>query len=156
MATVLLLATPFATKRVFGDEADDLARQIDVHRADAKDMEQLDKWHTAVADLTLLRLWLDDAWDLRSKHQYNGVRELLDRVDAQANLIRQEIKLGDLAAEVDRRETVVKETQLKLVGARQTLVTTRAQTQVIRIALDGGPPERANPDGGVVTGQAER
>ena len=29
--------------------------------------------------ITLLRAWLDEAWSLRSKHEYDQVREVLDR-----------------------------------------------------------------------------
>lgn len=156
LAAALVCAASFGTTRVLGGEEDDLARQIDIHRADAKDMEQLDKWRAAVADLTLLRQWLDDAWDLRSRHQYNAVRELLDRVDLQANLIREEIKLRNLAAEIETRETLLRENRLKIERTRRALAMTTAQIKVASSDLEGHPRSRANnPDGGPMDGNAD-
>src|SRR5258706_1434312 len=78
---------------VWAGEEDDLQRQIETQRAGASDIERLDELHTAGDEVVLLKAWLDEAWDLRAKHEYDQVREVLDRAIAQAELIRQKINV---------------------------------------------------------------
>jgi predicted nucleic acid-binding Zn-ribbon protein len=68
------------------------------------DLERLDDSHATTEEITLLRAWLDEAWSLRAKHEYDVVREVLDRCLAQADLIRQKIAAAKLRAQVQKRE----------------------------------------------------
>ncbi|MEA2699694.1 MAG: hypothetical protein QOI66_3965, partial [Myxococcales bacterium] len=90
--TVLLAATAIAfcawASVAQAGEEDDLQRQIDTQRSGLADLDRLDDLRTTTDEITLLRSWLDEAWNLRSKHEYDEVREVLDRCIAQAELIR--------------------------------------------------------------------
>jgi hypothetical protein len=103
-------------------EEDDLQRQIETQRSGASDIERLDELHAAGDEILLLKSWLDEAWSLRSKHEYDQVREVLDRALAQAELVRQKINVSKLRAQADKREAAVKELNQKIEQARRALV----------------------------------
>ena len=63
----------------------------------ATDLERLDELKATRDEISLLRSWLDEAWGLRSKHEYDQVREVLDRAFKQADLIRAKITVSKLA-----------------------------------------------------------
>lgn len=117
-ATAAMLAT--ATPAWAGEE-DDLQRQIETQRSGVTDIERLDELHTAGDEITLLKAWLDEAWALRAKHEYDQVREVLDRCLAQAELIRQKINASKLRAQADKREVALQETRRKIDQARKAL-----------------------------------
>src|SRR5450432_3245116 len=93
-----------AGKTARAGEEDDLQRQIETQRAGVSDIERLDELHTAGDEITLLKTWLDESWDLRAKHEYDQVREVLDRCLGQAELIRQKTSASKLRAQADTRE----------------------------------------------------
>src|SRR3954451_8394288 len=64
-------------------EADDLQRMIEVARQGAKDLERLDDQGAVRDEVTLLNVWLNQAWQLRAQQKYDDVRVMLDRVQAQ-------------------------------------------------------------------------
>jgi hypothetical protein len=115
-------------------EEDDLQRQIETQRAGANDLERLDEQRATTDETTLLRSWLDEAWSLRSKHEYDQVREVLDRCLAQAELIRQKINAAKLRAQADRREAALQELRAKIARTRKSL----QDTIVKKRALEGG------------------
>ena len=129
VAAALLAGTPLAV----AGEADDLQRMIDVARQGGKDLERLDV-HQAVRDeLTLLNVWLDSAWKLRSEQKYDEVRVVLDRVQAQADMLRQKIAAAQLDFEATQKETELK-------SLRDEIARTRAALQaaiVQKAALEG-------------------
>lgn len=108
-------------------EADDLQVMIDRARNGAKDLESLDGRGQNRDEITMLRVWLDEAWRLRSDQKYDEVRVVLDRCDAQAEMIRQKVeasKLGAQAAEKDeilrrRRQDIEKTKKAIHQGALQ-------------------------------------
>ena len=53
--------------------------EIETQRVSVADLEKLDELKATRDEITLLRSWLDEAWSLRSKHEYDQVREVLDR-----------------------------------------------------------------------------
>ncbi len=69
----------------------------------------------------MLKSWLDEAWNLRSKHEYDEVREVLDRCIAQAELIRQKISAAKLRAQVQKREAALDEVKNKIRTTKQAL-----------------------------------
>jgi hypothetical protein len=77
-----------------GQEAEDLKRQIESQRAAVSDLERLDDRHLVTDEITLLKSWLDEAWQQYSKEEWKRVREVVDRCIAQAELIRQKITAG--------------------------------------------------------------
>jgi len=130
----LALVCAFLMSRVsWGGEEDDLQRQIETQRSGMSDLERLDDLRATTDEITLLRSWLDDAWGLRSKHEYDLVREVLDRCLAQAELIRQKIGAAKLRAQVQRREAALQETRKKIAAARKNL----QDTIVKKKALEG-------------------
>jgi hypothetical protein len=115
-------------------EEDDLQRQIETQRAGVSDLERLDELHTAGDEVALLKAWLDEAWALRAKHEYDQVREVLDRALAQAELIRQKIAVSKLRAQADKREAALQETRRKIDQARKALT----DTTIKKKALEAG------------------
>jgi len=109
------------------DEEDDLQRQIDAQKASVADLGRLDVQHAGGEEIVRLKSWLDEAWGLRSKHEYDGVREVLDRCMAQAELIRQTIAAANLKSQVAQRETQLKQTREKLAQAKKDIESTRVQ-----------------------------
>jgi hypothetical protein len=132
VALAMLMTT--TTRTASAGEEDDLQRQIETQRAGVSDIERLDELHAAGDEITLLKAWLDEAWALRAKHEYDQVREVLDRALAQAELIRQKISASKLRALADKREAALQETRRKTDQARKAL----ADTIVKKRALEAG------------------
>ena len=114
--------------RARAGEEDDLQRQIETQRAGVNDLERLDELRTTTDEITLLKAWLDEAWALRSKHEYDQVREVLDRCIAQAELVRQKISAGQAARAVPtsaRRRC--SETRAKIDADKKALADTQSR-----------------------------
>ena len=86
-------------RAVQAGEEDDLQREIDTQRVSVADLERLDELKATGDEIMLLRSWLDEAWSLRSKHEYDQVREVLERTRKQADLIRAKITASKLRAQ---------------------------------------------------------
>jgi hypothetical protein len=114
-------------------EEDDLQRQIETQRAGVSDIERLDELHTAGDEITLLKAWLDEAWALRAKHEYDQVREVLDRALGQAELIRQKTNASKLRAQADKREAALQETRRKIDKARKALADTTLKKKALEM-----------------------
>jgi hypothetical protein len=130
---VVALVTLTTTAARAGEE-DDLQRQIETQRGGVADIERLDELHTAGDELALLKAWLDEAWALRAKHEYDDVRGVLDRALAQAELIRQKIAASKLRAQADKREGDLQQTRRKIDQSRKAL----ADTTIKKKALEAG------------------
>src|SRR5262249_48607954 len=72
------------------------------------DLERLDERGTSREDTAVLRVWLDEAWRFRSEQKYDEVRVVLDRCDAQAEMIRHKIEAAKLAAQAKQKEDALK------------------------------------------------
>ena len=124
-ATVWLAAMVLALAGLTGvaraGEEDDLQRQIDTQRSGLSDLDRLDDLRSATDEMTLLRSWLDEAWNLRSKHEYDQVREVLDRCIAQAELIRQKISAAKLRTQLQKRESTLDELHTKIQTTKKAL-----------------------------------
>ena len=121
-----------APRDVMAGEEDDLQRQIETQRAGVNDLDRLDDLRATTDEITLLRTWLDEAWNLRSKHEYDQVREVLDRCIAQAELVRQKISAAKLRAQMQKREAMVNELRAKIASTKKAL----QETQVKKRALE--------------------
>jgi hypothetical protein len=128
LAVTVALATTTAAR---AGEEDDLQRQIETQRGGVSDIERLDELHAASDEIALLKAWLDEAWALRAKHEYDQVREVLDRALAQAELIRQKISASKLRAQADKRETALQETRRKIDQARKALADTTIKKKAL-------------------------
>jgi hypothetical protein len=113
-------------------EEDDLQRQIETQRSGVSDLDRLDDLRATTEEITMLKTWLDEAWSLRSKHEYDQVREVLDRCLAQAELVRQKISAAKLRVQAQKREATVAELRAKIALTRKTL----QETQVKKKALE--------------------
>jgi hypothetical protein len=134
LALAFTSASPLLAPGARAGEEDDLQRQIETQKAGVADLERLDELHAAGDEVTLLKGWLEEAWSLRAKHEYDQVREVLDRSLAQAELIRQKINVSKLRAQVEKREAALKGVRQKIDADRKAL---RDVTQK-RKALEGG------------------
>jgi len=121
-----------APRDVMAGDEDDLQRQIETQRAGVNDLDRLDDLRATTDEITLLRTWLDEAWNLRSKHEYDQVREVLDRCIAQAELVRQKISAAKLRAQMQKREATVNELRAKIASTKKAL----QETQVKKRALE--------------------
>jgi hypothetical protein len=134
LSLIVTLAAFTTARTARAGEEDDLQRQIETQRAGVTDIERLDELHTAGDEIALLKSWLDEAWALRAKHEYDQVREVLDRSLAQAELIRQKSAASKLRAQSDKRESALTETRRKIDAARKAL----AETTLKKRALEMG------------------
>ncbi len=127
-ATIFLflavLAMPLAAR---AGEADDLQRQIDYLKQTTSDLERQDDQKTASTDLTMMRSWLDNAWNLRSQEKYDEVRIVLDRCEAQANMVRQRLIAAKLAAQAAAKEDEVKRAKNQLERTKKALENAKLQ-----------------------------
>jgi hypothetical protein len=105
-------------------EEDDLQRQIDTQKSSVADLERLDELKAVTDEITRLKSWLDEAWGLRAKHEYDQVRVVLDRALKQEDLIRAQIVVSKLRAQELKREAALKELKDKIARTRKTLQET--------------------------------
>jgi len=131
LSLVALLVASTSSRVARAGEEDDLQRQIETQRGGVSDIERLDELHTAGDEIALLKAWLDEAWALRAKHEYDDVRAVLDRALAQAELIRQKIAASKLRAQADKREAALQATRHKIDQARKALADTAIRKKVL-------------------------
>lgn len=110
--------------RAQAGEEDDLQRQIDTQRASAADLERLDELKAVGDEITLLRSWLDEAWNLRAKHEYDQCREVLDRAIKQEDLIRAKITVSKLRNQEQKHEATLKDLRDRIGRTRKALQDT--------------------------------
>ena len=130
VAAVAFAAGPRAAR---AGEEDDLQREIDTQRVSVADLERLDELKATSDEITLLRSWLDEAWSLRSKHEYDQVREVLERTRKQADLIRAKITASKLRAQATSREASLNEVRAKIARTKKAL----SETAKKKKALEG-------------------
>jgi chromosome segregation ATPase len=121
-------------RQALAGEEDDLQSRIETQRAGVSDLEKMDDLKSTTDEITLLRAWLDEAWSLRSKHEYDQVREVLDRASAQAELIRAKITASKLRAQAQKLEASVQDLRARIAKTRKSLSETMAKKKV----LEGG------------------
>ncbi|HEV3030003.1 MAG TPA: hypothetical protein VG319_00095 [Polyangia bacterium] len=131
LSLVALLVASTSSRVARAGEEDDLQRQIETQRGGVSDIERLDELHAAGDEIALLKAWLDEAWALRAKHEYDDVRAVLDRALAQAELIRQKIAASKLRAQADKREAALQATRHKIDQARKALADTAIRKKVL-------------------------
>jgi predicted RND superfamily exporter protein len=130
LVTAALAGLLYAPAATAGEE-DDLQRQIETQRAGLSDLDRLDDTRTTTEEITMLRSWLDEAWNLRSKHEYDQVREVLDRCLSQAELIRQKISAAKLRVQVQNREATVSQLRAKIKATRKALQDTQVKKRAL-------------------------
>ncbi len=135
LAVGLALASLSMAKAQAGEE-DDLQRQIDTQRSSVADLERLDELKAVTDEITLLKSWLDEAWNLRSKHEYDEVREVLDRALKQEDLIRAKIAVSKLRAQAQKRDAELQDLKGKIARSRKALQETADKKKAL---------ERTNP-----------
>lgn len=117
--------------RAQAGEEDDLQRQIDTQRASAADLERLDELKAVGDEIKLLRSWLDEAWNLRAKHEYDQVRDVLDRALKQEDLIRAKITVSKLHAQEQKHEAALKDLRDRIAKTRKALQDTVDKKKVL-------------------------
>jgi hypothetical protein len=118
------LAVPLAAR---AGEADDLQRQIDYLKQTTNDLERQDDQKAVSTEITMMRSWLDNAWTLRSQENYGEVRIVLDRCEAQANMVRQRLVAAKLAAQATVKEDEVKRAKAQLARTKKALENAKLQ-----------------------------
>ena len=121
---LVFLAVPVSAR---AGEADDLQRQIDYLKQTANDLERQDDQKAVKEEINFMRSWLDTAWNLRSQEKYDDVRKVLDRCDAQANMVRQKLVASKLAAQADAKEDEVKRAKNQLERTKKALENAKLQ-----------------------------
>jgi hypothetical protein len=102
-------------------EADDLQRMIEVARQGAKDLERLDDMGAVRDEVTLLNVWLDQAWRLRAQQKYDEVRVVLDRVQAQAQMVHEKINAAQVSREAARKEAELKRIRDEIAKTKEAM-----------------------------------
>jgi predicted site-specific integrase-resolvase len=108
-------------------EADDLQRQIDYLKQTTTDLERQDDQKAVASDIMMMRSWLDNGWTLRSQEKYDEVRIILDRCEAQANMVRQRLTAAKLSAQAAAKEDEVKRARNHLGHTKKTLENAKIQ-----------------------------
>lgn len=121
---LVFLAMPAVAR---AGEADDLQRQIDYLKQTTTDLERQDDQKAVSTDITMMRSWLDNAWTLRSQEKYDEVRIVLDRCEAQANMVRQRLTAAKLFAQAAVKEDEVKRAKNQLVRTKKALENAKLQ-----------------------------
>jgi hypothetical protein len=130
--TGALLLGGLVTRDLLAGEADDLQAMIDRAHNGVTDLERLDERSAAREDAALLRLWLDEAWRLRSEQKYDEVRLVLDRCDAQAAMIREKIQAAKLMAQAAEKEEGLRRVRDNIEKTRRAI----QQAQMQKIGLE--------------------
>ena len=131
LIAAIILSGGMERRSAEAGEEDDLQLQIETQRTGAADLERLDDLKATSDEITLLRSWLDEAWGLRSKHEYDQVREVLDRALKQADLIRAKITVAKLRAQAQKREGALSELRAKIARTRKALQDTVNKKKVL-------------------------
>src|SRR5436190_23986228 len=118
-------------RAVQAGEEDDLQREIDTQRVSVADLERLDEIKATGDEITLLRSWLDEAWSLRSKHEYDQVREVLERTRKQADLIRAKITASKLRAQAQKREAALNDTRARIARTKKAIADTMKKKKAL-------------------------
>jgi site-specific recombinase len=121
LATILGAVVLLGSSIAVAGEADDLQRMIDTAKQAANDLERLDEQKAVREDITMMRSWLDTAWRLRSDQKYDEVRVVLDRCQAQAEMIRQKTLAAKLSAEAARKEDEVRKARDRIAKTKQAI-----------------------------------
>lgn len=130
LALVLAL---FGGRALASQEAEDLKRQIESQRAAVADLERLDDRHMVTDEITLLKSWLDEAWNQYSKEEWKKVREVVDRCIAQAQLIRDKITASKMTAYARDREAAVKATRDKIDHTKKQLLDAQSTKKALEM-----------------------
>jgi len=129
-------------RAVQAGEEDDLQREIDTQRGSVLDLDRLDENKATSDEITQLRGWLDEAWNLRSKHEYDQVREVLERTRKQADLIRAKITASKLRAQATKREAALSDLRAKIARTKKALTDTAKRKKTLE---QGGAPSGSGP-----------
>jgi hypothetical protein len=128
---IATLALAVAPRAVLAGEEDDLQREIDTQRVSVADLERLDELKATGDEIAQLRSWLDEAWSLRSKHEYDQVREVLERTRKQADLIRAKITASKLRAQATAREAALNDTRARIARTKKALADTMRKKKAL-------------------------
>ena len=107
-----------------GDHA---ARTLRTHVAVYPDLERQDEQKSVASDIMMMRSWLDNGWTLRSQEKYDEVRIILDRCEAQANMVRQRLTAAKLSAQAAAKEDEVKRARAQLARTKKALENAKIQ-----------------------------
>jgi hypothetical protein len=102
-------------------EADDLQAMIERARQGTRDLEGLDQRGAARDEITVLRVWLDEAWRFRAEQKYDEVRQVLNRADAQAEMIRHRITAERLATQAAEKEAQLARVRDEIAKTKQAI-----------------------------------
>jgi hypothetical protein len=116
------LAAALAPRAARAGEADDLQVMIDRARNGVPDLERQDERGAARDEASVLRMWLDEAWRLRSEQKYDEVRIVLDRCDAQTAMIREKIAASKETAQANARDQTLKRLRESIEKTRRDIL----------------------------------
>ena len=134
VAAVAFAAFGGGQRAVQAGEEDDLQREIDTQRVSVADLERLDELKATGDEITQLRSWLDEAWGLRSKHEYDQVREVLERTRKQADLIRAKITASKLRAQATARDASLADVRARIGRTKKALADTLKKKKAIEVS----------------------
>jgi predicted transcriptional regulator len=130
---VMALLVLFGAQAFASQEAEDLKRQIESQRAAVSDLERLDDRRLVTDEITMLKSWLDEAWQQYSKEEWKHVREVVDRCIAQAELIRDKITAGKMTSYANDREAAVRATREKIERTKKALLDAQSTKKALEM-----------------------
>ena len=117
----LVAGLAFSAPVAFAGEADDLQNMIERQRQGTQDLERLDDRGATREETTLLRTWLDEAWRYRSEGEFDKVRVVLVRCDAQTEMIRQKINASKLTSVAAEKEAALQKLRAQVERTKKAL-----------------------------------
>jgi hypothetical protein len=111
----------------------DLERQLDAQRAALEDLGTLDTGRMAGDELALFRSWLDEAHNRLREKKPDLVRELVDRMLAQGQLIRQLIAAGTAADALARKEAELADARRRVQELAKAIDAARVKQKALEM-----------------------
>jgi hypothetical protein len=119
MRRLLLLLAIWAGPAYAG--SNDIQREIKVQQSAANDLAALDTGKLVQDEIALLKTWLDEAYNRQAKDQNGRAREVLERCQAQSDLIRQKLAAAKAKAEADAHEKAARDARDKVQRTKKAL-----------------------------------
>lgn len=121
LACVPLGLAGLPARPAWAGQADDLQRMIERERRGLEDLRRLDQLKAASEDIALIGSWLDEAWNLRGREEYERASETLERVDAQKDMVREKITASQHKAEAAKLEERIEQARARVKELQREL-----------------------------------
>jgi CII-binding regulator of phage lambda lysogenization HflD len=133
LCSVAVLTVVMLLAGVASADRRDLERQIAAQEAGIRDLRALDASKAATEEIAMLATWLDETKNRLREGKQGLVRELLDRMLAQSELVRQKIAAAKLMRAVKRRRAALAELRRNIEKLKQAIQQARSRKKALEM-----------------------